>query len=91
MFPEDAELNPGGFQPGGQTPYSGRPGGHRPSPPSCIKCAHYRVSWDPVRPHACNVFEIKTRLMPAVEVYNNAGGNCPAFHPKAANQRNQAN
>lgn len=49
-----------------------------------MRCVHYKVSWDPARPHACDVFEIKSRLMPAIEVYNNAGGNCPSFAPREA-------
>jgi len=58
------------------------PGGYRPAPPNCIKCVYYKVSWDPLRPNACEAFEIKSRLMPSVEVYNSAGGNCPSFRLK---------
>jgi len=55
------------------------PRGEKPSQPTCIKCVHYKVSWDPQHPHACEVFEIKSRLMPSFEVYSSAGGNCPSF------------
>jgi len=35
-----------------------------------------------MRPHACEIFEIKSRLLPSVEVFNAAGGNCPSFQIK---------
>jgi len=74
MFLEDADREPRRTKPGDQ----------RPGLPNCLKCAYYKVSWDPARPHACEVFEIKSRLMPSVEVFNNAGGNCPSYCLKEA-------
>jgi len=50
-----------------------------PRPPNCLKCAHFKVSWDPNLPYSCVVFSIKTRLMPSLEVFRSAGGNCPSF------------
>jgi len=44
-----------------------------------MKCTHYRVSWDPFLPHVCEIFEIKSRLMPSVEVLRAVGKNCPSF------------
>ncbi|MCL1931710.1 MAG: hypothetical protein FWF55_07830 [Treponema sp.] len=51
---------------------------------NCLKCVHYKVSWDPAFPHSCTVFGIKSRFMPALEVFRAAGNNCPSFHERAA-------
>jgi len=56
--------------------------GQRPKSPNCMKCVHYKVSWDPLLPNACEVFEIKSRLMPSVEVFRIVGENCPSFMPR---------
>ena len=53
-----------------------------PRPPNCIRCTHFKVSWDPVMPHSCVAFSIKSRLMPSVEVFRAAGGVCPFFREK---------
>ncbi|MCL2556966.1 MAG: hypothetical protein FWE09_00645 [Treponema sp.] len=58
-----------------------------PRAPNCLKCAHYKVSWDPFLPHACEIFEIKSRLIPSIEVYNTTGGNCPSFKARPARPR----
>jgi hypothetical protein len=49
------------------------------SPPNCLKCHHFRVSWDPRFPRACRVFEIKSRELPSLEVYKATGTHCPSF------------
>jgi len=58
--------------------------GQGSSPPKCMRCIHYRVSWDPSLPHVCEAFEIKSRLMPSVEILKTVGSNCPAFRAKEA-------
>jgi hypothetical protein len=50
--------------------------------PNCLKCAYYKVSWDPALPHSCEIFSIKSRLMPSLEVFRSAGSNCPTFRLK---------
>jgi len=50
---------------------------------NCLKCVHYKVSWDPSFPHSCTVFGIKSRYMPALEVFRTTGNNCPSFREKA--------
>jgi hypothetical protein len=30
-------------------------------------------------PNSCTVFSIKSRLLPSLEVFRAAGGNCPSF------------
>jgi hypothetical protein len=49
------------------------------SPPNCLKCRHFHVSWDPAFPRACRVFEIKSRELPCLEVYKATGTHCPSF------------
>jgi len=56
---------------------------HVPSMPNCLKCVYFKVSWDPAHPHACTIFGIKSRLMPALEVFRATGNNCPSFREKA--------
>ena len=62
-----------------------QPGG----PPNCLKCGHFRISWDPRFPRACRVFEIKSRELPSVEVYRATGTHCPSFElsPKLKTSR----
>ena len=47
--------------------------------PDCLKCAHFRVSWDAAFPRCCAVFDLKSREMPSLLVLNATGRNCPAF------------
>jgi hypothetical protein len=49
---------------------------------NCLKCVHFKVSWDPVFPHSCTVFGIKSRFMPSLEVFRTAGNNCPSFRQR---------
>jgi hypothetical protein len=50
--------------------------------PNCLKCLHFRVTWDPNFPRACDVFGIKTRNLPSVEVFAATGRQCPSFSLK---------
>ena len=54
----------------------------RPVPINCLKCVHFKVSWDPSMPYSCEIFEIKSRFMPSLEVFRSTGSNCPSFHMK---------
>jgi hypothetical protein len=54
----------------------------QPRSPNCLKCAFFKVSWDPQFPYSCEIFSIKSRLMPSLEVFRAAGGNCPSFRFK---------
>jgi hypothetical protein len=51
-------------------------------PPNCLKCAHFKVSWDTDFPRSCEIFGIKCRNLPSMEVFRAAGGNCPSFRLK---------
>jgi len=48
-------------------------------PPNCLKCAYFKVTWDPVFPRACEIFSIKSMKFPSHEVYRATGANCPSF------------
>lgn len=50
--------------------------------PDCLVCAYFRVTWDPDFPRACDVFGIKTRQLPSLEVFAATGRHCPAFERK---------
>jgi hypothetical protein len=54
-----------------------------PEKPNCLVCAHFRVTWDPAFPRACDFFGFKGRDMPSAEVRRAAGTSCPAFSRKA--------
>jgi hypothetical protein len=56
--------------------------GQKPQSINCLKCSYYKVSWDPQMPHSCDIFSIKSRLMPSLEVFRSAGSNCPSFRLK---------
>ncbi|MFZ4615895.1 MAG: hypothetical protein ACOYM2_06840 [Rectinemataceae bacterium] len=50
--------------------------------PDCLKCLHFRVTWDPSFPRSCEVFGIKSRRLPSLEVLGATGRQCPAFELK---------
>lgn len=50
--------------------------------PDCLKCVHFRVSWDPQFPRSCTVFSVKSRELPSVEVFRATGKHCPSFQLK---------
>jgi len=50
--------------------------------PNCLKCVHFKVSWDPLFPYSCVIFAIKSRFMPSLEVFRSTGNNCPSFQKK---------
>jgi hypothetical protein len=50
--------------------------------PNCLKCLHFRITWDPAFPRSCLVFGIKSRNLPSVEVYAATGAHCPSFELK---------
>jgi hypothetical protein len=67
-------------------PHPGTPG--TPASPSaqrapdCLKCVHFRVTWEPAFPRSCGVFGIKSRNLPSVEVFRATGSHCPAFQAR---------
>jgi hypothetical protein len=50
--------------------------------PNCLKCAHFKITWEPEFPRACEMFGFKGRIMPSAEVLRATGQPCPAFRLK---------
>lgn len=50
--------------------------------PDCLRCLHFRVTWDPALPRSCDVFGIKSRRLPSLEVFAATGLHCPSFQLK---------
>jgi len=48
-------------------------------PPNCLKCAYFKVTWEPDFPRACTMFGFKGKNMPYTEVLRSTGQRCPAF------------
>jgi len=51
-------------------------------PPNCLKCAHFKVTWDTTFPRACELFAVKCANLPSQEVFRATGANCPSFSLK---------
>jgi hypothetical protein len=47
--------------------------------PNCLKCIHFKITWDPDFPRACEMFGFKGHNMPSVEVLHATGQPCPVF------------
>jgi hypothetical protein len=50
--------------------------------PYCLKCAYFKVTWDPAFPRSCTIFGLKCRNLPSVEVFRATGQHCPSFKLK---------
>ncbi|GHV83489.1 hypothetical protein AGMMS50212_08290 [Spirochaetia bacterium] len=50
--------------------------------PNCLKCVHFRVTWDNSFPRSCGVFQIKSKNLPSVEIFNATRRQCPSFELK---------
>jgi ribosomal protein L37E len=48
----------------------------------CRRCRHYKVSWDPNAPHACEAMGFKSQKLPSLVVYEASGIDCQMFAPK---------
>ena len=52
---------------------------HRPPPPTCARCRHYRITHDAGFPYACELHGFKTRRMPWRDVLEASGTHCLGF------------
>ena len=50
--------------------------------PNCLKCIHFRITWEPSFPRSCLVFGIKCRDLPSHEVFSATKRHCPSFELK---------
>jgi hypothetical protein len=48
----------------------------------CIDCRHFKVTWQPSHPRACNAMGFKTKNWPCFEVLATSGEPCLKFSPK---------
>jgi hypothetical protein len=54
--------------------------------PDCVKCLHFKVTWEPAHPRSCRVFGIKSRNLPSVAVFRATGRHCPSFQTREGSQ-----
>jgi len=52
------------------------------SAPDCLRCKHFKITWEPAFPRACTLFGIKCRNLPSMEVFLSAGKHCFSFQQK---------
>ena len=50
--------------------------------PDCLRCRHFRITWEPSFPRACTLFGFKSHNLPSMEMYISAGKHCYAFEMK---------
>ncbi|MBF0159606.1 MAG: uracil-DNA glycosylase [Magnetococcales bacterium] len=48
----------------------------------CLKCRHYRVTWDRDHPRGCAAMGFKGLSVPAQQVQRISGSDCLGFEPK---------
>jgi len=51
-------------------------------PPDCLRCRHFKITWEPAFPRACLLFGIKCRNLPSMEVFASTGSHCFAFQKR---------
>lgn len=59
-------------------------------PPDCLKCAYFKITWEPDFPRGCIAFGVKSRNLPSMEVFHATGAHCPAFQPRAQSDQSSA-
>jgi hypothetical protein len=50
--------------------------------PDCVRCRHFKVTWEPAFPRACLLYGLKCRDMPSAEVFRSTGRHCFSFELK---------
>ena len=50
--------------------------------PDCMRCRHFKITWEPAFPRACLMFGLKCRNLPSTEVFLSTGKHCFAFEEK---------
>jgi len=58
--------------------------------PSCIKCIHYFVTHDPVKPYGCRAMGFKSAQNPAALVFSSSGIECQLFKSKFPSKQNRS-
>ena len=57
--------------------------------PDCLRCRHFKVTWEPAFPRSCLLFGIKCRNLPAMEVFLSTGKHCFAFEAREERTANE--
>jgi hypothetical protein len=52
------------------------------SAPDCLRCRHFKITWEPSFPRSCLLFGIKCRNLPSIEVFLSTGKHCFAHQAK---------
>jgi len=55
--------------------------------PNCFQCAAFFITYDSQRPYGCRAFGMKSRLLPALAIFQTSGQHCQLFQPKPAPPR----
>lgn len=50
--------------------------------PSCVRCIHYFITYEPGQPYGCRAMGFKSRQNPALVVYRSSGAHCQMFAQK---------
>lgn len=48
----------------------------------CKKCKYYYITWDVAFPYGCKVYEVKSKQMPSIIVYQSLGKECESYEIK---------
>lgn len=48
----------------------------------CQKCKFYYVTWEQTRPHGCNAYGFKSKIIPSLVVKRSSGTDCSFFELK---------
>ena len=47
-----------------------------------MRCIHYQVTFDPLAPRGCKLYQFKSATMPSVLVKQSTGHECTSFEEK---------
>lgn len=50
--------------------------------PVCHQCQHFYITWDRHFPNGCRAYGIKSKYLPAMEVFRATGKGCLGYMPK---------
>jgi hypothetical protein len=53
---------------------------------ACYRCRFYQVTWEPARPYGCTAHGFKSKINPAVVVFQASGIECQLYLPKPPRQ-----
>ena len=49
---------------------------------NCRKCIYFYITWDNRFPYGCKLYEVKSRQLPSMVVYQSIGKMCESFKEK---------